>query len=41
MAQDLGDTIRLRVELVDHIPCEPNGKFRTFRCLISSSNGLG
>ena len=40
MAQDLGDAIRLRVELVDNIPCEPNGKFRTFRCLISNSNGL-
>ena len=35
MARDLGDAIRLRVEVVDDIPCEPNGKFRTFRCLVA------
>ena len=34
IAGDLGDAIRLRVELVDDIPSEPNGKFRTFRCLV-------
>jgi phenylacetate-CoA ligase len=34
MAGDLGEAIHLRVELVDDIPCEPNGKFRTFRCLV-------
>ena len=35
MARDLGDAIRLHVEVVDDIPCEPNGKFRTFRCLVA------
>ena len=31
--QNLGEAIRLDVELVDDIPSEPNGKFRTFRNL--------
>jgi len=30
----LGATVALRVEFVDHIPSEPNGKFRTARCLV-------
>jgi phenylacetate-CoA ligase len=37
MSRALGEAMQLRVELVDDIPCEPNGKFRPFRCLVSNS----
>ena len=34
MARDLGEGVMLRVDLVDDIPSEPNGKFRTYRCEV-------
>jgi len=34
ITRDLGDAIRLHVELVEDIPSEPSGKFRSFRCLV-------
>jgi phenylacetate-CoA ligase len=40
MRRDLGDAIQLEVELAENIPAEPNGKFRTFRCLVPSERGL-
>jgi phenylacetate-CoA ligase len=40
MTRDLGDAIRLEVELVENIPSEPSGKFRTFRCLVPG-HGIG
>jgi phenylacetate-CoA ligase len=32
MARDLGQGVILRVDVVDDIPSEPNGKFRPYRC---------
>lgn len=40
MTRDLGDAIRVDVELVENIPSEPSGKFRTFRCLVPG-HGIG
>jgi phenylacetate-CoA ligase len=40
MTRDLGSAIRLDVELVENIPSEPSGKFRTFRCLVPG-DGIG
>jgi phenylacetate-CoA ligase len=34
MARDLGEGVTLRVDLVDDIPSEPNGKFRPYRCEV-------
>lgn len=37
MARDLGERVLLRIEFVDNISSEPNGKFRPYRCDIDAS----
>ncbi|HVW84111.1 MAG TPA: hypothetical protein VHB50_05505, partial [Bryobacteraceae bacterium] len=35
MTRDLGEEIALRIDMVDDIPSEPNGKFRPYRCEVN------
>jgi phenylacetate-CoA ligase len=36
MARDLGEGVMLRIDFVDEIPPEPNGKFRPYRCDVKN-----
>ena len=36
MARDLGEGVTLRIDFVDEIPSEPNGKFRPYRCDVKN-----
>jgi phenylacetate-CoA ligase len=36
MARDLGEGVTLRIDFVDEIPPEPNGKFRPYRCDVKN-----
>ena len=37
MTRDLGDGVTLRIDIVDDIPSEPNGKFRPYRSYVHES----
>ena len=36
MTRDLGEGVTLRIDFVDEIPSEPNGKFRPYRCDVKN-----
>ena len=38
VADNLGEGAKLRVELVEAIPFEPNGKFKDCRCLVTDES---